>query len=126
MVTSQQFLQAAEQLKLLSEYVSAAITGKGKVEKIDTVNEFIENISKLILQNYIENSLVICYKQDGRELVDIINRDNDPDHTMYYLRSYVGYINLSWDRFQSKFKNILDFSRYKPTKNHDIVTYSDN
>ena len=124
-MTSQQFFKAAEQLKMLTEYTNTVITGRGKSDKIDTINQYIESISKFILQSYIESSLVIYYKQDGQEYVDIIKRDNDPDHTNYYLRSYVGYLNLNWDSYQHKFKNILDFSRYKPNKNPDIITYCD-
>lgn len=122
----QDFLQTAEQLKLLSEYIGTAITGKGKADKINTANQYIESIAKAVLKTYIESSCVLVYKQDGRECIDIIYKDGDPDHLRYYLGCYGYFINISWDDFQRKYKNILDFSRYKPTKNHDIVTYCDN
>ena len=121
-MTSQQFLKATEQLKLLSEYVDTAITGKGKSDKIDTVNRYIENVSKLVLQNYIESSFVLLYKEDGREYVDIwSSRQN----AMYFIGSYGNYINIDWNRFQQKFKNILDFSRYKQNKNTNVLTFCD-
>lgn len=121
-MTSQQFLKATEQLKLLSEYVDTAITGKGKSDKIDTVNRYIENVSKLVLQNYIESSFVLLYKEDGREYVDIwSNRQN----AMYFIGSYGNYINIDWNRFQQKFKNIFDFSRYKQNENTNFLTFCD-
>lgn len=122
-MTSQQFLKAAEQLKLLSEYTNFAITGKGKADKVDTINRYVENISKLVLQSYIESSFLLLYKMDGREYVDLWD---NRDHAMYFIRQYGGTINLNWDSFQQKFKNILDFSRYKPHKNPGLVTFCDD
>lgn len=121
-MTSSQFLKTAEQLRLLSKYVSSAIIGKGKTEKNDVVNEYINNISKQVLQSYIEDSFLICYKENGHEYVDIWdNRDN----AMYFIRSYGGYINLNWDSFRRKFKNIFDFSRYTPNENSSLLTFCD-
>lgn len=122
----QVFLQTAEQLKSLSKYIDTTISDKNKADKIDTANQYIESIAKAVLKTYIESSCVLVYKQDGRECIDIIYKDEDPDHLKYYLGSYRNFINISWDDFQRKYKNILDLSRYKQTKNHNIVTYSDN
>lgn len=122
----QDFLQTAEHLKLLSEHVGTAITGKSKADKINTANQYIESIAKSVLKSFAERSCIIYYKCNGQEFVDFIYRDGDPDHLNFYLSSYGYYINISWDDFQHKYKNILDLSRYKPTKNHDIVTYCDN
>lgn len=120
-MTSPQFLKTVEQLKQLSEYVNSAITGKGKAEKTDVVNEYINNISKQVLQSYIEDSFVVRYKRDGHEFIDVWD---NRDHAMYFVNSYDGFLNLNWNGFQ-KFKNIYDFSRYKPNRNSSVLTFCD-
>lgn len=122
-MTSKQFLQAAEQLNLLRECVSTSITDKDKVEKIDTVNEYIKSLSETVLHTYIDDSTLILYKNNGKEYIDIWS---DRENMMYCLRNYGGYLNINWDDFHKKFKHIFDFSRYKPNKNPYIITYCDN
>lgn len=122
----QDFLQAAEQLNLLKEYVSTAITGKGKADKINISNQYIESATEAILKSLAESSLIIKYEHNGREFVDFIDRPKDRDMLNFYLSRYSRWINISWEDFQRKYKNILDLSRYKPTNNDDIITYSDN
>ncbi|MCM1166278.1 MAG: hypothetical protein NC299_10370 [Lachnospiraceae bacterium] len=124
-MTSQQFLQTTKQLNQLREYTNSAIMGKNKSGKIDIINRYIESIAELVLQSYIEDSTVIWYKQDGREFVDIIH-DHDKEHIMRYFKCYSGYRNFNWDGFRQKCKNILDLSRYKPTKIPDIITFCDD
>lgn len=122
-MTSQQFLQAAEQIRLLREYVSTAMTGKDKQKKVDTANEYIKSLSEAILQAHTNDSALILYKVDGKEYVDIWS---DRDNMMYFLNSYGNYLNINWDGFQTRFENIFDFSRYKINKNPNVITYCDN
>ena len=122
-MTSQQFLKAAEQLKLISDHVNSAIGGRDKQKKVSIANEHIKSLAETILQAYANDSSLIFYKDNGREYVDIwSSREN----MMYCLNNYGMYINIDWETFRQKFPNALDFSRYRSNRNPNYLTFSND
>lgn len=122
-MTSERFTDITKQLGKLTECTTAAVGGKNKAEKLDNVNEHIKDLSAAILQTYLQDSGIVVYKDDGRELIDIWS---DRDNMWIALPHYGGYTYITAEQFLEKYKNALDFSRYKPHGNPNLLTYHDD
>ncbi|MCM1277186.1 MAG: hypothetical protein NC299_17820 [Lachnospiraceae bacterium] len=122
-MTAEWFVNITKRLDKLTECATASVGGKGKTEKLDNVNEHIKDLSAAILRTYLQDSDIIVYKENGRELVDIWS---DRDNMWLALPCYGGYNNIPSERFLEKYKNVLDFSRYEPNKNPNFLTYHDD
>ncbi|MCM1167230.1 MAG: hypothetical protein NC299_17435 [Lachnospiraceae bacterium] len=122
-MTAERFIDITKQLGELTECATAPVNGKGKTEKLANVNEHIKDLSAAILRSFLDDSNIIVYRENGRELVDIWS---DRDNMWLALPYYGGYSNIPSERFLEKYKNALNFSRYEPNKNPNFLTYHDD